>query len=112
MACHHSGFSVHPGNPIARDDRNGQKALAEYVLRNAFSEKKACPELVEGVGLFRPGDEPSSSGMSPEVTVLDVSDHRPRRVPSKTWRELIKKACASAGGYLGGGPSQLSPMRP
>jgi hypothetical protein len=29
--------------------------------------------------------------MSPEVTVLDVSDHRPRRVPSKTWRELIKK---------------------
>jgi len=40
-------------------------------------------------GLFRPGDEPTSSGMSPEVTVLDVSDHRPRRVPSKTWRELI-----------------------
>ena len=29
--------------------------------------------------------------MSPEVTVLDVSDHRPRRAPSKTWRELIKK---------------------
>ena len=26
-----------------------------------------------------------------EVTVLDVSDHQPRRVPSKTWRELIKK---------------------
>ena len=47
--------------------------------------------------------------MSPEVTVLDVSDHRPRRVPSKTWRELIKKACARAGGYLGSGPSQLSP---
>ena len=23
--------------------------------------------------------------------MLDVSDHRPRRVPSKTWRELIKK---------------------
>ena len=22
----------------------------------------------------------------PEVTVLDVSDHQPRRVPSKTWR--------------------------
>jgi hypothetical protein len=29
--------------------------------------------------------------VTPEVTVLDVSDHRPRRVPSKTWRELIKK---------------------
>ena len=38
--------------------------------------------------------------MSPEVTALDVSDHRPRRVPSKTWRELIKKACAYAGGWF------------
>ena len=42
-------------------------------------------------GLFRPGDEPTSSAVSPEVTVLDVSDYQPRRVPSKTWRELIKK---------------------
>ena len=42
-------------------------------------------------GRFRPGDEPTSSAVSPEVTVLDVSEHRPRRVPSKTWRELIKK---------------------
>jgi len=62
-------------------------------------------------GFFRPGDEPTSSAAGPEVTVLDVSDHRPRRVPSKTWRELIKKACARVGGYLGSGPSQLSPMR-
>jgi hypothetical protein len=36
----HSGFSVHAGNRIARDDRDGQKALAEYILRNAFSEQK------------------------------------------------------------------------
>jgi len=36
-------------------------------------------------GLFRPGDEPTSSAVSAEVTVLDVFDHRPRRVPSKTW---------------------------
>jgi hypothetical protein len=42
-------------------------------------------------GLYRPGDEPGCSGVSPELTVLDVSDYRPRRVPSKTWRELIKK---------------------
>ena len=26
-----------------------------------------------------------------DVTVLDVSDYQPQRVPSKTWRELIKK---------------------
>jgi hypothetical protein len=49
-------------------------------------------------GLFRPGDEPGASAACAEVTVLDVSEHRPRRVPSKTWRELIKKACAREGG--------------
>jgi hypothetical protein len=27
----------------------------------------------------------------PGATVLDASDHQPRRVPPKTWRELIKK---------------------
>ncbi len=165
MAWRHSGFSVHAGNQIARDDRDGQKALAEYIRRNAFSEQKACPGLRSGItyiedtgkvvyrsaithgsnkknfqifhteefiaaitqhipdkhsrigvrdklqmvryyrrwhssrsrgerikaGLFRPGDEPASSVVSPEVTVLDVSEHRSRRVPSKTWRELIKK---------------------
>ena len=33
MAWHHSGFSIHAGNQIARDDREGQKALAEYILK-------------------------------------------------------------------------------
>ena len=41
MAWHHSGFGVHAGNQIARDEREGQKALAEYILRNAFSEQKS-----------------------------------------------------------------------
>lgn len=36
----HSGFSVHAGNRIARDDRDGRPALAEYILRNAFPEQK------------------------------------------------------------------------
>jgi len=42
-------------------------------------------------GLFRPGDQPAPSTETPEVTVLDVSDYKPPRVPSRTWRELIKK---------------------
>jgi len=40
MNWRHSGFSVHAGNRIARDDRDGQQAPAEYILRNAFSEQK------------------------------------------------------------------------
>jgi hypothetical protein len=41
--------------------------------------------------LLRPGDEPPSSLVTPDVTVLDVSDHQPRWARSKAWRELIKK---------------------
>lgn len=156
MAWHHGGFSVHAGNKIARNDRGGQKALAEYILRNAFSEQKTCPGPRSGItyiedtakvlyqstmshgsnkknfeiftaeefiaaitqhipdksfqmvryygwyssrsrgerikaGLLRPGDESATSEVNSEVIVLDVSEHQPRRVPSKTWRELIKK---------------------
>ncbi len=32
MNWRHSGFRVHAGNRIARDDRDGQKAVAEYIL--------------------------------------------------------------------------------
>jgi hypothetical protein len=49
MDWRHSGFSVHAGNRIARDDLDGQKALAEYILRNAFSEQKACPRPRSGI---------------------------------------------------------------
>ena len=42
-------------------------------------------------GLFRPGDQPAPSASTPEVTVLDVSDYKPPRLPSRTWSELIKK---------------------
>ena len=34
-------------------------------------------------GLFRPGDEPTPSAVTPEVTVLVVSDYKPPRVPSR-----------------------------
>jgi len=30
---HHSGFSVHAGNQIARDDRDGQKALLDFLTQ-------------------------------------------------------------------------------
>ena len=34
----------------------------------------------------RAGEPPNK-----EIEVIDVSEHRPRRIPSKKWRELIKK---------------------
>ena len=62
-----------------------------YSSRSRGDRIKACPAPVEGADLLKPGDEPAPSHAIPEVTVLDVSDYKPSRIPSKTWRELIKK---------------------
>ena len=35
------------------------------------------------------GDEPLEKDM--EVEIVDVSEYEPKRIPSKTWRECIKK---------------------
>jgi hypothetical protein len=37
------------------------------------------------------GTEDQPSPDPPQTTVLDVSDYKPHRIPSKTWREIIKK---------------------
>ncbi len=36
----HSGFSVHNGVRIARDDEKGRDAMAQYIIRNTFSLEK------------------------------------------------------------------------
>jgi hypothetical protein len=41
-------------------------------------------------GMLRPGDKPPEKEDNVDFTILDVSDYDPPRVPSKTWRELIK----------------------
>ena len=40
-------------------------------------------------GMVRPGDEPLENDA--EVEIIDVSEYEPKRLPSKTWRECIKK---------------------
>lgn len=38
---------------------------------------------------MRPGDEPLENDAGLEI--IDVSDYEPRKIPSNTWRECIKK---------------------
>jgi hypothetical protein len=42
-------------------------------------------------GMLRSGDKLAIKDDSVNFTVLDISDYEPTRVPSRTWRELIKK---------------------
>jgi hypothetical protein len=143
---HTSGFSVHNGEQLARDDAEGREALAQYIIRNQFSLEKVrykeevgtviyrskmthgknrsnfkifgaedfiatitqhIPEksfqLVRYYGWYsnrargerrlRPLKDVAEAGEDflPDVEILDVSDHKARRIPSKTWRECIKK---------------------
>ena len=40
MSWKHSGFSVHNGVKIAKDDDAGKENVAQYIIRNTFSLKK------------------------------------------------------------------------
>ena len=42
-------------------------------------------------GTLRPGDMPPEKEDSVDFTILDVFDYEPPRLPSRTWREFIKK---------------------
>ena len=40
MSWKHTGFSVHNGVRIAKDDDVGKENVAQYIIRNTFSLKK------------------------------------------------------------------------
>lgn len=56
-------------------------------------------------GIVRPGDEPLENDA--DVEIIDVSEYEPKKIPSKTWRECIKKIwevdpleCPNCGGEM------------
>ena len=68
-----------------------------------YSNKSRGMRLKQG--MVRPGDELLENDK--EVEIIDVSDYEPKRIPSKTWRECIKKIwevdplqCPNCGGEM------------
>jgi len=68
-----------------------------------YSNKSRGMRLKQG--MVRPGDEPLEN--EGEVEIIDVSEYEPKRIPSKTWRECIKKIwevdplqCPNCGGEM------------
>ena len=39
----------------------------------------------------RAGEEQEAEDLKEGVEIIDVAEHQPRRIPSKKWRDLIKK---------------------
>jgi hypothetical protein len=143
-AWRHSGFGVHNGKVIAKDDRAGLERVAQYIARNSFSESKMTYNEATGVVLYRSKsnyntkrnfevftaedfiaaitehipdkyfqniryygwysnksrglrakqgreEQETPAQGSDELDVIDVSDYKPPKRPTKHWRELIKK---------------------
>ena len=146
MGWRHSGFSVHNGSRVARDDEKGKESISQYIIRNTFSlekltyneetntviyQSKMTPgenkrnfqiytpeEFIASItqhipeksfqmvryygwysnklrglrkkqGIPKPGEPP---GQEPDnIEIIDVSDYQPPHIPSKKWRECIKK---------------------
>ncbi len=142
LSWRHSGFSVHNGKPVKRGDDEGLERVAQYIIRNPFSEKKmtyneqtstviyrsrkhantkrnfevfSAADFIAAITQHIPdkgfqmvryygwysnrarGERAKQAAERAEVEnpcnlqVIDVSDYEPRRLPSKKWRELIKK---------------------
>jgi hypothetical protein len=163
------GFSVHNGKPVKRNDTQGLERVAQYIIRNPFSEQKMTYNEENGTVIYRSrtrpavamgrqgrrrmhsktkrnpstslgtlslskgfevfsaedfiaaitqhipdkgfqmvryygwysnrsrGERARQQAQAPDpdnpanLQVIDVSDYQPRRLPSKKWRELIKK---------------------
>ncbi|MEB2309192.1 MAG: hypothetical protein OZ917_07820 [Candidatus Brocadiaceae bacterium] len=49
----HSGFSVHNKARSAKDDDKGRIALAQYIIRNAFSLEKLTYNQATATVLYR-----------------------------------------------------------
>ncbi|MCK5437714.1 MAG: transposase, partial [Desulfobulbaceae bacterium] len=147
---HMSGFSVHNGVRIGRDDEDGKEGVAQYIIRNPFPEAKLTYREDTGMVVYKSGmthgkdkrnflvmdaeefialitqhiPEKShqlvryygfysnrargerrkeaerktnldSTATPDEVEVIDVSSYKPRRLPSKTWRDCTPRAFAS-----------------
>ncbi len=78
------GFSVDNGAQIKSEDKNFHmiRYLGFYSNRKRGERAKAKP--------FSSVDDGSET-IPKKIYIIDVSEYQPKRVPSLTWRECIKK---------------------
>jgi len=50
---HNSGFSIHIGVRLARDDENDRKSLVQYIIRDPFSVKKVTYNSASGTIIYQ-----------------------------------------------------------
>ncbi len=93
MSWRHFGLSVHNGPRIARDDE--EEAITPHIPEKSFQMaryygwySKKSRGLRKKQGILKPGELPVQE--PDNIEIIDVSDYKPPRMPSKKWRECIK----------------------
>ena len=83
LSWRHSGFSVHSGNPVKRGERSGLERLAQYIIRNPFSEEKMMYNEKTGSVIYRSKSNPKIKGnfkvFSAEEFIGAITQHIPEK---------------------------------
>jgi len=86
-----SGFSVHKGEQLGRDDGDGQEALAQYIIRNPFAVEKmqvGAPNRANPAGsvLYRSGLNPKIQRNFEIFTPCDFIAAITQHIPDKSFQ--------------------------
>ena len=80
----HSGFNLHRRRRVAPDEGEDRERIAQYIIRSPFSTGKMRGQREKRITQKGEGEGSAAGG------VIELSEHQPRRIPSKKWRELIR----------------------
>jgi len=84
MNWNHSGFSVHQGEQIARNDEIGREKLAQYIIRNTFSTEKMRYNENTGTVIYHSkmthgNDKKNFKIYSAEEFIAAITQHIPEK---------------------------------
>jgi len=103
-----SGFSVHNGVRIARDDEDGKEAISQYIIRNPFSEKKLTYKEETGMVIYKSkmthGKNKSNFlAMDAEEFIAAITQHIPEKVSEERDSDHFRWSDIMAGTRTGPG---------
>ncbi len=85
MSWRHSGFSVHNGVRVRRDDDGGREALAQYIIRNTFPVDKLTYIKETATVIYRSkmthgnNNKKNFEVYTPEEFIAAITQHIPEK---------------------------------
>ena len=101
LGWRHAGFSAFRGGRIARDNRKGHEALAQYVMRNAFAVEKMTYVPEKGAVVYKSKMTEGKNRKNFEVFkvgefIAAVTQH----IPDKGFQKPVNSICKCTTGGI------------